>query len=350
MSGIIYSNFVPTPEKRQPRFDLRHRKKVKMDRPEADLVPEIEKEDSFVAIDDLQAVLLAQFNMNVLDIFSDNESANNNNLKMPKTMVDNTRKSFLVEFNSNDWVFTQATALCSVNVLKQNGYQITPASVKYVNNNGNSWETDFLLKTYKSLIGAKNLKNHVNTDEGGKIYGIIIDAVPRKVKTEKQGEFVIYVDVIVATNRHIDRDWAKAIERGKIKYLSVGFVCDYLQCSKCGQIYKINGQGICEHCAFQLGMLYRDHKGRLSRVSAMATAAGDIGSAYFDELSYLSVSPAFPGASQSFVLDTPPDTKIVVDMPILSVEREAMQQFKKYWRRVNSSVNSTVMARRKYKI
>lgn len=262
--------------------------------------------------------------------------------------LNNDKRTATIAFNSKDWIFTQATAVASVNTLPETPYQITPDTIKYVNSNGNSWETKFLHKVYKSFIGASNLKDHIDPKDGGKIYGIIIDAIPRKIKT-LSGSYVLYIDTMIATNKHTDKQWADAIRRGAIKFLSVGFVCDFLQCSRCGHIYMIDGTGICEHCQFQLNKKYRDEFGNLSKVSAMATDSEGTGRAYFDELSYLSVNPAFSGACQSYRLEIPNNKDIIVKMPLWTLTRPAMMKYKNQYKILDLSAPNRVMLSKKQK-
>lgn len=326
--GIIYSSApINTPKQRPPRFDLRHRTKKNIDQsPEAPKpdIPDTMKLDS--ALDETDGIFNFLFNRINDPQGYDTEPTIKNEVESKPVKDTGAVK---LSFNSNDWVFTQATAVSSVNTHKDKPWQITGDTVQYVNDNGNSWETNFLRSCYKTFIGAKNLKDHVDTDEGGTIYGILIDAIPRRIKAGKSG-YVLYIDVVIATNRHIDPEWAQAIERGKIKYLSVGFKCDYLMCSKCGHIYGIDGTGICQHTAYETGLTYYDSEGRKSRVSAMATDADGIGSKEFYELSYLAVDPAFIGATQGYVLDVPKGQSVTVTMPKSALKRPAYKALKKW--------------------
>lgn len=242
-------------------------------------------------------------------------------------------KECYMVFNEKDWVFTQATAVSSVNVCEDREWQITEDTMQYVNVNGNSWETSYLRKYYKTFRGAMNLKDHLSPEEGGKIYGMIIDAVPRRIKTGVKDNYVLYIDTIIATNKHIDRTWADSIRKGTIRYLSVGFNCDYLICSKCGHIYAIDDTGICQHCAFEVGRTFYDELGRESKISAMVSfvEGGDIANdGEFVELSYLSVNPAFTGATKAFTIEVPKGQDVKVKMPGEALNKPAYQALKKY--------------------
>lgn len=335
-SKLLFST-APIPEQRPPRFDLRNRPKKNIDKsPKA---PKVDVPDSDLQSAD-ESDLFSEFLKN-----SDKESnpALDNREKVsplqdkkPKNLnpntnvVKNPNNYVTLSFNSNDWVFTQATAVASVNTTEDRNWQITSDTIKYVNQNGNAWETSHLLQTYKSFIGAKNLKDHIDTDQGGKIYGIILDAIPRKIPVSDK-EHVIYIDTLIATNRWVDTAWADAIENGKIKFLSVGYRTEYLQCSKCSHIYKIDGEGICHHCLFDINKVYYDEIGRLSKISAMASDGGlGLGATKqgFIELSYLSVDPAFTGASQAFVLKAKPNTELKFQLDKRVMNRPALIEFK----------------------
>ena len=244
-------------------------------------------------------------------------------------------------FNENDWIFTQATAVSSVNTEPDREWQITTDTIQYVNLNGNSWTTSLLRQCYKTFRGAMNLKDHLPPEEGGKIYGMIIDAVPRRVKTGYGNNYVLYIDVIIATNRHIDRSWAEAIRKGQIRFLSVGFDCDYLTCSKCGHIYAIDDYGICQHCAFELNQKFYDSLARESKVSAMCALIenGNVDNhAEFVELSYLSVNPAFTGATKAYTIEVPKGQDIKVKMPGEALNKPAYEALKQ-WIKVTKKTN-----------
>lgn len=341
--NILYSTH-KTPEQRPPRFDLRNRPKKNIDQspkfqndlPDSDLKATDISEDGLFnflqsRIDDPDGTAPERTRAEPLPQETPNKAAPTK-IK-PDNQTTKTMKSNGVRlaFNERDWVFTQATAVASVNFTKDRSWQITTDTIQYINANGNSWGTDYLRKVYKTFVGAKNLKDHIDTDAGGKIYGIILDAIPRKIKVPRSG-YVLYIDTIIATNKHIDPEWADAIKKGKIKFLSVGFRTDYLMCSKCGHIYGIDGTGICQHTAFETGMGYYDEYGRKSKVSAVATDNDGMCKSGFIELSYLSVDPAFEGAAQAYQIEVPKGQDVIVTMPKNALKRPALKAFKDQYR------------------
>lgn len=320
--GKLFSSspdFIKTPKIKPPRLDLRHNTK-KQTTPKAPKSP-LEKNKDY-GEDALMSALEDSVNQKLTNEPSARKVPDLSNLK-PKFVAGKSK----VRFKGSDWVFTQVTAISSVN-LEVDGYTITEETAKYINTNGNSWSTDDLKACYKTMIGAANYKDHISPSEGGKIYGIIVDAVPRKIKTKDAKGFIYYIDVIIATNRHVDPEWALAIERGKIRYVSIGFMCQFLMCSKCGHVYDINGNGICAHCLFELGKQYVSEYG-FSRVSARAHDGFVGGIMKFYEISYLSVDPAFVGAAQSYKIDVPSNSYLDIEFDAEALKRPALNKFLK---------------------
>lgn len=336
---------IETPEKKQMRYDLRHRKKDKRDKaPTPPKAPSLESYDTLESIYDFLGTRQHKtYTPNItfgdgqkssfLNIQDRDPKPDGTSLKRLKqiTSEGNPNDLIPVYFDADKWVFTQATAVASVNLVEGSKWQITSDTIKYINQNGNAWTTDFLKKTYKTFVGAMNLKDHIDPQDGGKIYGIILDAVPRKVKTANSGH-VLYIDTIIATCREVDYEWARAIEDGKVRYLSVGFFCEYVYCSRCGHTYKLTGKGTCEHTAFQRRLAYYDNDGRKSMVAEVATDADGLGKAYFSELSYLSVNPAFTGAAQSHILETPIGSAVCFNLPRKVLKRPAFQALREHFK------------------
>lgn len=342
MARLFSSDAIPTPTKKPPRMDLRHSKKKKGvggKKPKNEIeTPKVDANDLVftefvreVAEVDLGVFTETPYSTNFMDFIGKNVPNTTQGLveksdKVKKKVFADT-DLIKMTFDSKDWVFTQATAVASVN-LNDKG-QITTDTIKYVNRNANSWTTEIIRDSYKTFVGAMNLKDHVDPSEGGLNYGVIIDSVIRRVPTENSG-FIYYVDCLIATNRHVDEDWANAIENGKIKFLSVGCDVDFLQCSKCGHVFLGDRTGVCSCCSFEKGMKYRDPRGYKSIVSEMVSRGDGSGKVDFVELSYLSVDPAFTGAAQGYVLKPPADGKVTVTIPYKYAKKRAFRDFKDY--------------------
>lgn len=232
----------------------------------------------------------------------------------------------LLDFNSDDWVFTQSTIVASVN-LEENGFSITPDSAEHINCNGNGWDSALLAKWYKTFIGAHNYKDHVQEKYQSK--GIILDAVLRKIDIDDAIGYVYYVDILVATNKNKDRVWADAVAKGKIKWMSMGAVSSSLTCSRCGNV-SFGEEDDCEHQIFEVGMNYIDDKGIKRKIASLITdeinPEGN-GFMVFQEASYLSVDPAYKGAVQGHIINVEPNTSVKFQVPRKALVREAFQ----YW-------------------
>lgn len=233
----------------------------------------------------------------------------------------------MITLNSKDWLLTQTTAVSSVNIF--DGYKITPSTSQFVNNNGNSWDTELLKKIYKTFIGCHNYKNHVQKPELSR--GIVLDAAPRKIWLNKN-EWNLYIDILVATSKKEYPDWCKAIEDGVIKYGSVGCSCSTLQCSKCGEIAS-GPSDFCSHMRWEKGQYYIDKDtGMRLRVSRMVTAYPNKKGercCNFTEWSYLDNNPAYVGAALAYVLPIPNDTNVTFACDKRILNREAFQIWKK---------------------
>lgn len=92
--------------------------------------------------------------------------------------------------------------------------------------------------------------------------GKIIDAIIRPVKhISRNGEIadIFYVDILVATNRR-HYGLVDDIENGRMNTLSMGCECNYVQCSRCGKVFK-DDEKPCIHIEKQLLTTYLDKNG-----------------------------------------------------------------------------------------
>lgn len=232
-----------------------------------------------------------------------------------------------LSFNSKDWVFTQSTAVASAPVEKD-GFTIKSCANELVNNNGNAFTNKIMGQMYKTFVGAHNYVDHIQ--ELNESRGVLLDAIPRKiVLDERTGDYGIYVDTLIATNKNRDAKWADMIAKKEIKFLSMGCESSAIQCSKCGHI-MMNEEDYCECLAFNIGMHYIDNEGIKRRIAGLVT--NDVNDdleefAYFIELSYLSVDPAFTGAIQGHVIEIPDNTDFNVAVPRQMLKREAFQHW-----------------------
>lgn len=328
---VFSTNVIKMPKVKPPRVDLRHNSKPKG---KGNLSPDIKEPETPTEQLHALASFLTDDNTELVNadyFLADRQAQSLVQLETPKSLSKNELRlqkirtpQIKVTFDSSKWVFTQATAVASVNVLDFPKWQITTDTIKYVNSNGNAWTSDMIKNTYKSFQGAMNLKDHIAPEDGGLIYGIIIDAVLRKIPIGNS--FIYYVDTLIATHKETDSNWANYIKDSKIRYLSVGFDCDFVQCSCCGHIYSADGTGACQH-QLDRGKIFYDAKGRKSIIAEVPTTADGVGLAFFAELSYLSVNPAFEGATQGYIFDIADNKSVSVVMDTDTLLREAMIHF-----------------------
>ena len=246
----------------------------------------------------------------------------------PDNIIDDTSDTVDIAFNSNDWLLSQTTAVASVDIV--NNFKISPSTAKFVNNNGNAFSDRILQKYYKTFIGAHNYKNHNQNPKES--YGIILDAVLRAVPY--QDTVVYYVDTLIATYRHKDKAWAKAIENGVVKFVSMGAESSSFRCSYCGNI-PTSVDEFCDHFKYSRGKYFIDEKGRKLRIAHLVedykNKAGE-GYVDFIELSYLDVNPAFSGASQAHIIQLPADTDFKLSIPKGYLSKSAFQTHKEHFK------------------
>ena len=207
------------------------------------------------------------------------------------------------QFNQDNFLFSHVTAVASVETEKD-GFTIKPACADLVNNNGNAWVNEVLIATFKTFIGGENYLEHCQVPSLSK--GKILDAVLRPlIYRDKRGRTanVYYCDLLVATERKHDR-LVKEITSGQLNTLSMGTLCDWVTCSKCGKALGDNMPN-CHHIDNDLLTRYTTKFGGESVVAELCGRViwdkklnkwvGDPTSNKFIEISWVE-RPAFCGA------------------------------------------------------
>lgn len=229
-------------------------------------------------------------------------------------LVSQAEKIFGGKFNPDDYLLTHCTIVASVDTeeasnvklgsVTENGkeilrkypnYLITPNTSKYVNNNGDSWDRDVLMKSYRTFVGSHNFQEHVQIEDLSK--GRIIDAVARDV-----GES-IYVDILVATDRkHVQL--VEDIQSGRLGTLSMGCTVDSTICTKCGNV-AVDDTEFCDHVKYEKRNTFIDNSGKKRIVAELCghPDMGDTAGVTFIEASWVAV-PAFTGAVMRNILST----------------------------------------------
>ena len=261
----------------------------------------------------------------------------------PKVVVtkDRPEKYVTLAFNSDDWIFTQSTAICSV-LIDEDGY-IDPDTAKYVNGNGNCWDDKDLVKYYRTFVGAHNFQNHQG--EGDKkteaarkaermknSYGVVIDARLRPIRVAGTNKTIHYVDLLIATNKALHPEFCKKIENNEIRFTSMGCESSACRCTKCGKVFT-NEKDICSHILFEKGFYFMKKGGNKYRIAEQVVdLPNDQGMRFinFVEISYLTENPAFKGAAKSHILNIPAGQDFIVTIPTKYWEKEAFQTWKDY--------------------
>lgn len=231
-----------------------------------------------------------------------------------------------IEVSSNDFIFAQASIVCSA-MQEKNSFKIHPSTSKFINSNGDGWTNPALNSNYKSFIGAYNYVNHVQEPE--KSVGFLGDTVKRTVIIDpKENIFVYYVDILVVTSRDFESLVSKIL-RGDIEFLSMGCEAEVSQCSKCGEYFYDDDDEMCDHLTFSKGKYYMDSNSGKRRIIAELLGNEKPGSVNFEEASYLTQVPASPMAVKRNVLSIPDGCNVKLNVPKWALEKKAIQRFVK---------------------
>lgn len=230
-----------------------------------------------------------------------------------ESLFNKTASSNLSHYSPDKYLLTHCTIIASVDVdevpnvrtgekIVDNGgrpvkrlwneYYITPDTTQYVNQNGDAWERQLLLNTFRTFIGAENYVEHVQIPELSK--GKVIDAVARNL-----GD-TVYVDILVATDRR-HASLIADIESGKMNSLSMGCSIQYSICTKCGNVAADDTE-LCDHVTYYKGDSFIDHSGKKRVIAELCGHKSDPESVTFIEASWVA-NPAFKGAVLRSILN-----------------------------------------------
>jgi len=209
----------------------------------------------------------------------------------------------LGEYQPKDYVLTHCSIIASVDTENGPGplgrhleggfevnrrfedYYITPKTSQYVNSNGDCWDRQTLLGSFRTFIGSENYCEHIQIPELSK--GKVIDAVARDLGDS------VYVDILVATHRK-NKPLIKAIASRELNTLSMGCNIAYSRCSKCGNVAH-DATELCEHVKYHKLTYFYDATGKRRIVAELCGHHTDPGSVQFIEASWVA-NPAFKGA------------------------------------------------------
>jgi hypothetical protein len=165
-------------------------------------------------------------------------------------------------------------------------WQVTPNTLKYINNNNDCWEKKLLLSSFRTFTGGENYVEHIQIPELSK--GKIIDSAARDIGDS------IYVDILVATDRK-HKPLIEAISSGQLSTLSMGCQVGFTLCTKCGNVAYDETQ-LCPHVKYFKGSDFYDSFGKKRKVAELCGHVDEEpGSVRFIEASWVA-NPAFTGA------------------------------------------------------
>ena len=347
---------VSSPKMLPPRLDLKNKPKTPKGRGEnapvpADLKPKAITAEADVAVnavdkflsDDVEQIIPEKVSVTKKIVKKQTPKKVEVKEVTQKHIVTKDRKEDYVTlaFNSDDWLFTQSTAISSV-IIDENGF-IDPDTAKYVNDNGNCWDDKDLLKYYRTFVGAHNFKNHISDSGKGteamlkaervrNSYGVVIDARLRPIRVANTNKTIHYVDLLIATNKALHPDFCKQIANNEVRFTSMGCESSACRCTKCGKVFT-KDKDICEHIIYERGFYFMKKGGMKYRIAEQVVdAPNEQGKSFinFYEISYLTENPAFKGAAKSHILNIPDGQEFVVTIPKKYWEKEAFQTWKDY--------------------
>jgi hypothetical protein len=257
-------------------------------------------------------------NSDVVNPFSNSERWNNvrvasGDAPTPrKNFIDQASQIFDRKFDPNDFVLTHCTIVASVDVenvnvktgdFKESGskllrrwtdFNITPETIKYINNNNDSFERKVLAKAFPTFIGGHNFQEHVQLEEQSK--GRIIDAYGRNIGDS------LYIDILVATDKK-HTELVRSIQSGDLGTLSMGCKIEHSTCTKCGNVAKDETE-MCRHILYEKGNIFHDDKGVKRKIAELCGHHSEdpYGGVEFIEASWVKV-PAFTGAVMRNILE-----------------------------------------------
>jgi len=201
-------------------------------------------------------------------------------------------------YSPDQYLFSHNTIIASVDVDADQDFMITPESQAFINDNVDAWERGVLANDWRSFIGAENYLEHVQIPSLSK--GKIIDAALRDV-----GE-ALYTDILVATDRSHDKLIQK-IMNGDLNAMSMGCICDYTICSKCGN-KAVDEVQLCSCIRYAKGNAFIGPDGHQRKIAELCGHRDDPGSVRFIEASWVA-NPAFRGAVTRNILSVPELTR-----------------------------------------
>lgn len=177
------------------------------------------------------------------------------------------------------YIYIHTTIMASVDV-EDNGFYITRDTEKYINNNGDAWPRESLLKDYHTFIDYGSIYvEHDQNPERAK--GKVLDAIARDM-----GDTIL-IDLLFCVDR-IHKDLVNNIETGIANAVSMGCSTKYTICDICG--HKAHDENeYCDHVKNRKNQMIRCEDGVYRKAAELC-----YNNTFFD--CSIVANPAFAGA------------------------------------------------------
>lgn len=212
----------------------------------------------------------------------------------PHSLTAKTASKLIEGYSPEEYLFSHNTIIASVDVDPEQDHLILPESQPFINDNIDAWERGVISNDWRSFIGGYNYQEHVQIPDLSK--GKIVDAALRDV-----GE-ALYVDILVATARKHER-LIHRIQSGALNSMSMGCICDFTICGKCGN-KAVDDTQVCACIRYSKGNNFIGPDGKQRRIAELCGHRNEPGSVRFIEASWVE-NPAFRGAVTRNLLSLP---------------------------------------------
>jgi len=202
--------------------------------------------------------------------------------------IKNNSSSMIIANLDQDAVYLHGTILASVDLEKGSKYLITPDTEKYINDNGDSFPRDEVMKRFGTFkTNAKTYVEHNQGPENAK--GKCLDVVARDM-----GDTVL-IDVLFTIDAE-HKNLIKNVRKGYVTHLSMGCQTEFTVCSICGNIAH-NEEEYCTHIKSSKKKVIKADDGKMRKVAELC-----YNNTWIDVS--LVMNPAFGGAAIRQILST----------------------------------------------
>lgn len=212
----------------------------------------------------------------------------------PHAITSKTASRIIEGYSPDEYLLSHNTIIASVDVDGEIDHLVTPETQSFINDNVDCWERGVIANDWRTFIGAENYLEHVQIPSLSK--GKVIDAALRDVGDS------LYTDILVATSRK-HSGLIRRIESGELNAMSMGCICDYTICTKCGN-KAVDEVQLCNCVRYAKGDSFIGPDGHKRKIGELCGHRDDPGSVRFIEASWVA-NPAFRGAVTRNLLTVP---------------------------------------------